>query len=366
MLRNSNGGRVLLALILFLCFQAKIVGQQGSGERFVSSGMVSGAKLKVVWQNEFPIREGESLDRLELIDGRIYLLSSNNYLMCLSGKNGNMLFSRYLAPKGLPIIGLDRYNKGNLFSIVGGRLIELDPDFGIEKTSKALGMGVTCPAARNSTHLYIAGVDRRMHVYDANNVLAFEVAAENSSAITSIIAEENSVVFGTDAGNVVAITPDRPSRQWRFDASDGIISPIVKNGEFLFFATTGPNVYKIDASTGRIDWKCSLTAILDKAPRVRGGLVYQYARYNGLIAIDKESGRVVWQVNDGLDLLSSSEGKSYLIAENETIVVVDNKKTEKLSSVKIPGMSKYAVNLESSRIYIADKTGRVACLEPVE
>ena len=45
---------------------------------------------------------------------------------------------------------------------------------------------------------------------------------------------------------------------------------------------------------------------------------------------------------------------------------MDNKKAKKLYSVKFEGPLKTAANTADSKIYIADNTGRIACLVPIE
>jgi len=45
---------------------------------------------------------------------------------------------------------------------------------------------------------------------------------------------------------------------------------------------------------------------------------------------------------------------------------MDNAKARKLYSVNFAHVSKYAANAMDDKIYIADKRGRIACLEPTE
>jgi hypothetical protein len=48
-----------------------------------------------------------------------------------------------------------------------------------------------------------------------------------------------------------------------------------------------------------------------------------------------------------------------------TLVVMDNKKAKQLYLVNFAGVSRYASNVADSRIYIADKSGRIACFKPI-
>jgi len=343
----------------------------GSNSRpLVAPELLKHAKLKILWENELPIKKNESLDRLLLLDNRLYAISNRNYLIHLNKKNGKIIFGRAISPAGFPIAELKPYGD-ELLSVDGSRLIQIDAQSGTERKQMDAGFRISCPAARNSTYIYLAGIDNRLHVYrDKDRVKKFEVAAENDSLITSILAEENSVIFGTAAGNILSIAPDTPQRQWQFDASKAIAGPIVKDGMSLFFASKDTNVYRVDIvglpERKRLVWKHQTAAVLKKAPRVTQGIVYQPVHGKGLIAIDRATGALLWSVPGGIDLLAEAGNRAYVITNTGTLVVMDNVKAKKLYSANFAEVSKHVSNVTDDIIYIADNRGRIACLQPVE
>jgi outer membrane protein assembly factor BamB len=377
MLKMFRHRSVLFLGVFVLCCVVGCAAREGGSRktvfrspfsrRLVSPKLVEHAKLEVVWEKELPIGETESVERLFILGNRLYVLSSQNYITSLNRENGNFVFGRSLAPAGFVVLGLQLY-ENELVSIVGNRLVEIDPDSGTERSSKRLEFGITCPAVRNSSHFYLAGADRRLQVWRAEDkVKLFEVAAENDSIITSVVADDDSVVFATDAGDVISIVPDRRRRLWQFNAADGIVGPIVKDGESLFVASKDTYVYRLNVRTGPPPvWKFQTGAILDKAPLVTRRVVYQYVCDKGLTAIDRESGKFMWQVEKGVDLLAEARGKAYVIGEKGELVVMDNSKNKQLYSVNFADVSRYAANAVDSKIYVADEIGRVACLKPVE
>jgi len=365
---------VLSVSLLVLCAAANSFAREGDSWWLVSPELLEHAKLEMLWQKELPIGKNESLERLFIpfdcaqgrLGNRIYALSDRNFMVSLDRDDGDVIFSRAVASAGFTVVGLELY-KNEVISVIGGRLVEINPEFGSEFGSTRLGFGVSCPAARNSSCFYVAGVDRRLRALRAEDkVKLFEVAAENESMITSIIADDNFVVFATDAGNCISITPDWPRRLWQFDAAGGIVGPIVRDARWLFFASEDTNVYKINVITGELVWKYQAAAVLDKAPRVTREIVYQYVRDKGLTAIDKKSGKFMWQVPGGVELLAEADGKAYVITKIGTLVVMDNKRKKRLYSVNFAGVSKYVANVADSKIYIADEGGRIACLKPAE
>jgi len=341
------------------------VSEQFVLQRLVSPELLEQAKLKIEWEKKLPMEETERLERLFILGSRIYALSDHNYMVSSNREKGDVVFSRSFAPVGFTVLGLKLY-KDELISIIGNELVEINPDFGTELRSKRLGFGVTCPAARNGSYFYVAGADRRLRTLRAKDkVKLFEVAAEGT--ITSIVADDNFVVFATDAGSVTAMKPDKRKLLWQFDAGDGIVGPIVRDGESLFVASKDTYVYKLNVRDGTTPvWKYQTGAVLDRCPRVTQEVVYQYVHYKGLSAIDKESGVLIWQLPEGIDLLAEANGKAYVMTNARTLVVMDNKRAKRLYSINFARVSRYAANVADSKIYIADEEGRIACLRPVE
>ncbi len=337
-------------------------------EWLVCPKLLEKANLRAVWETTVPIRQGEKLDRLLVIGEHIYGLSNGNYMVSLGRETGNLIFGRSIAPPGFVLMGLEPYNN-ELLSIIGGRLVELDARTGDERRSKRLKMAMACPPVRNKRYFYLAGTDKRLHVLRADNMVElFQVAADNQSRITSVLADQRFVVLSTNAGNLVSMAADRPTKLWQFDTLEAIIGPVVKDGTSLFFASEDTYVYRVDivnVTRYKLVWKYQMGGLLRTCPRVTERVVYQYAWGKGLTAIDRNSGKAIWSLDEGLDLLAESAGKAYVISNVNTLVVMDNQTAKKLFTVNLAGVSPYAVNTVDSRIYIADKAGRIACIEPV-
>ena len=362
--KMSQNGLFFLFICVFICLDC-FAGSDSLGW-LVSTELLKEAKLNIVWQNQLPVGENETLDKLVLLDRRLYAISDKNYLVSLSKKAGDVIFSSSLTQTRLPVIGLDSY-KGNVFSVIANRLVEINPEFGTETSSTAVSFNVSCPAVRNESFYYIGGVDRRVHVLGAKNkVQIFTVSARSDSIITSIAADETKAVFATDKGNVISIRSDAPKKLWQFDAAGAIAGKIIKDANSLFFASRDTNVYRINWQTGKFEWKYQTSAILDRNPVVTAKFVYQYVDGTGLVALDKDTGKFMWRLANGNDLLADSEDKAYVITTDGTLVVMDSAKGRELYSVNLAGVSKYAANTKDSRIFIANDKGKIACLQPVD
>ena len=130
------------------------------------------------------------------------------------------------------------------------------------------------------------------------------------------------------------------------------------------------NVYKIDVPdmyTKKFMWKTIVPGLIQKAPRVTSTMVYQtaFGKNATVSAIDKDTGSVIWTLPGGKELLAESRNKAYVITDDSTLVVMDNNSAKKVYSVNFAGVSRQVSNTVDSKIYIGDKSGRVACLEPL-
>ena len=354
----------LFAVISQVLFVSIVSADNNEDRWLVPRGLVASTELKIVWQFNLPFSKAESLDEMLLCGNRLCILSKANYLTCLNRADGNVVFANSIAPAGLPVVDLRAY-KGELITMVGKNLIEISADFGANKTTTRIDTGVVCPIVRNSSFYYVAGADKRIHVLKADNkVKVFDVAAENGSGITAVMAEEDYVIFSTEAGNVIRIAADKPAKVWQFDAPAGVIGPIVHDATSLYFACRDTCIYCLDLTSGNLLWKYQTQGILNSAPQLGSKLVYQRVPDMGLAAVDKKKGTLVWQVRDGKGFLSESGDKTFTITEDGHIIAMDNAKAKQLYSVYLGLPVKYAPNVADANMYIADKDGRIACLEP--
>ena len=380
MIKGLQNGMFQLTCVLALCAVFGCTYEGGDGQaggvnqpqwQPVSKDLVSpkqliNSDLEIVWQDQLPIKQGETLEKLVILEDKIYVLSNRNFIVALDRNNGSNVFSRFVAETGFPVIGLDQY-QNEVFTIEGGKLLEMNFEKGADISVTPLAFVAACPAVRNNSFFYIAGTDRRIRAFRAaDKVKLFEVAAEDDSVITSVVADENFVIFATDTGRCVSFAANASKYLWKFNADAGIAGPAVKNGDSVFFASKDTHIYRIERATGKFVWKCPMGAILEKGPDVTQKCVYQYVPGKGFAAIDRENGKILWRLPEGIAMIAEAGDKTYVAARGLGIVVMDNIDGKKLSGINIPGVSKYAVNVTDSKIYIADNMGRIACLKPTK
>jgi len=357
----------LLAGSLFWSVPTTVLAN-GTSPGLISDDLLDHAGLARVWQTTLPVKETESLDAMVLLGGRLYVRSSQNYTWSVDRNDGRVVFSQSIARPGFPLLGWDSYGN-RLISVIDNQVVEFDEDSGLRKRVSDLELSVVAAPVRNSRFFYVSAADRRLHAIRAQDMVQiFEVSARNESEITSALADEDMVVFGTDAGNLIAMMADAPRKLWQFDAVEAMAGPIVRDGRSFYFASKDTNVYRVDEvsqGTASLIWKYQTEAILDRQPRVTAGGVYQYALGRGLTAIDKRSGQALWSLPEGVDLLAEARGKAYVITKFNTLAVMDNRSGRQLYWMNVAPVAKHAANTTDAMIYIADGHGHVTCLRPV-
>lgn len=373
----------LSKLVFIYAFSALFLTAEGfaaidSSGHLVSPDLLKAANLRIAWENSLPMNRNESLEQMLILGDQIYIMSSSNFAMSLDRNNGQRIFTRSLVSEGLKPEGFvfidanDANNvNGEIMYHLGSKYIELEVANGIEKKSTEVGFGIVCPVVRNKSYFYVSGVDDRLHVYKAQDrAEMFKVAAKNDSLITSVIADEDFIVFGTDKGNIYSMLPGSPSSLWEFEAAGGIVGQIVRDSNSLYFSGQDMNVYRVDVSnlyTKNFIWKTLVPGMIQKAPRVTSNVVYQsaFSRNMSISAMDKDTGRLLWTLPKGIELLAESRGRAYIITEDNTLVVMDNASAKQIYSVNFTGVSRQAYNTVDSKIYIGNKSGKIACLEPL-
>lgn len=351
-------------LVLLFSVTAAYSGDQGQpGEALVSLSVLQQTGFVSNWQFNLPLEKDEGVKEIYVTEKFLYVSTDKNYFYGLDRKTGSIKFLVSLASPKHPVFGPAFYEDSLLF-VVGRELLILDATFGKtikKKKLEFIAKSAAFAPARNSENIYVADMDNRLYAIGAEDYLKrFAVTAANDSFINSIIADDELLIFSTVAGNIVRLSPTKPQRIWQRDVG-GIKAPLVREGEWLYVSSTNSKVVKIDIATASNGWLMDFIAGEDLTTSVTVGtkVLYQYAGKNGLYAIDKDSGKEVWRVENGIGLLSEDEDIAYVFAKPGILVVMDNTKKEKLYSINFANVEVFGVNSIDSNIYVSDLKGRV-------
>ncbi|MFA6185814.1 MAG: PQQ-binding-like beta-propeller repeat protein [Phycisphaerae bacterium] len=331
----------------------------------ISEKLLNQAGLSTVWQTAVALDAGENIQRIDILGDYIYILTGTNYLFCLDRNTGKLSFSATVALPKMPASAPSSY-KNTAYIVAENKLIAFDILQRTEISRIILPMPVSAAVAANEKYLYLPGMDKRLHILDANSGHElFKVTADNFSGITSISATETSVIFATAGGNVICMEASSPKRIWQFNAVGGIVAPLASASNYIYAASKDTNLYKIDPNSGKMVWNFPFHAgsALTTQPRATQTTVYQYAENKGVYAIDADSGKQLWLLPDGTDLLAENGSTAYIMDKNNNCVAMDNRQAKKICIINFAPVTAYAANTADAKIYIMDGKN-ISCIAP--
>lgn len=371
--RDNSMLRTMIYLFFVVCawIVPAVCAQEVERDVVVSEALLKEADLEIGWQVHLPMKKFEKIDRMFVFGKFFYALTDQNYLFCIDRDKGKVRFGLKMATPGLPVCH-PQYYQGKLLFIIGNELVIVDPFGGVVSQSKKLdfvGKSTVCGAMRNKENIYIAGANRRLYALSADDYLTrFKVTADNDSLINSFVVDDRFVVFSTDAGNIVNISSQSPQKRWQFDITGKIQAPIVRDGGWVYVSGFDTKLYKLDITTGKKGWDVPFQTgqILYDSVRIGKKTVYQPAGIKGLYAVDKETGKQLWNITGGKDLLAESGSTAYVLAKPGILVVMDNEKNKEVRTVNFERVCHYVSNTADSTIYVADNKGLVASIKEIE
>ncbi|MFA6175157.1 MAG: PQQ-binding-like beta-propeller repeat protein [Phycisphaerae bacterium] len=331
----------------------------------ISEKLLNQAGLSTVWQTAVALDAGENVQRIDILGDYLYALTDKNYLFCIDRNTGKSCFSATVALPQMPVSTPSSY-KNTAYVVAENKLIAFDTLQRTEISRITLHIPVSAAAAANKEYIYLPGMDKRLHVLDANSGHElFKVTADDFSAITSVSAAESSVTFATAGGSIICMQASSPKRIWQFNAVGGITAPFASAANFIYAAGRDTNLYKIDAYSGKSAWNFPFHtgSVLTTSPRATQTTVYQYAQNKGIYAIDANSGKQLWLLPDGEDLLAQNGDTAYIMDKNNNCVAMDNQKAKKIYTINFAPVTAYTANTADAKIYIMDGKN-ISCIAP--
>jgi outer membrane protein assembly factor BamB len=358
------GVMVLSLSVLLPAAGQKAEVRDSQTEPLVSSALIQEAGWQKNWQLNLPVKADEQIDRVFIHGPYVYALTDSNILFCVDREKGRTLYAVIVCQRTLPLCS-PLFYEGQLGFIAGNQFHVFDPSNGQIHQAEAIeqvGNIFACAIARNSDYIYIAGSDNRLHVISPDGYWQyFTASADNDSAINSVKANDQIIVFSTQAGNVVGMNPLAAEKKWQYDISGSIQAPLSVDEQFVYAAGMDAKLYKLTRDKGKLVWKQPFhtgAPIRDEVT-LGASVVYAYNDLNGLHAVNKETGLQVWNLKDGREVICEAGDKAFVYSRPGVLKVLDNAAGSELYSINFSQVQRYAINTEDAVMYLADKKGRL-------
>ncbi|MCD6176185.1 MAG: PQQ-binding-like beta-propeller repeat protein [Planctomycetes bacterium] len=353
--------------LIFLISTILFSGLAGAGQdnaALVSAELLREAGWTHNWQMNLPLKADEEVAGLRVKGSRLYAMTNTNILFCIDRKEGRVQCSSQLSASRLPVCKPVCY-EDKFWFIVGSEMMVFDPnvgDFTIKEKFPQVGSSAECGLARNKEYVYISGSDNRLHAINIDGFWQqFTATADNDSPIVSVLATDDIVVFATQAGNVVGMSPNKAKKLWQYDVTGRIKGQLVLDGEDIYVGSLDSKLYKLGLSSGKLIWKSPFHsgAPIRDTFAVGTEIIYLYSPLNGLYGVNKQTGKPIWQVASGEGMICETPQKGFVFALPGIVKVMDNKSGKELYSVNFSSVQRYAVNTTDAVMYLADTKGRL-------
>ena len=329
----------------------------------VSPELIQEAGWTHNWQLNLPLKQHEQIDRMAVMGSDLLLITDSNVMFSIDRETGRTRFTKQLSASRLPVQKPFYYDDQYWF-VVGSEMLVFDPavgDFVIKQKIDRIGSGAKCGLARNDDFIYISGSENRLHAINVDGFWQqFTATADNDSAIVSVVATDEIVVFATQAGNVVGMNPAQPEKLWQFDTTGQIKGQLVLDGQDIYVGSFDTKLYKLSLE-GKLLWNAPFHsgAPIRDSFTVGDDVIYLYNELNGLYGINKETGEAIWQVPLGKAMICETPEKGFVFATPGIVKVMDNRTGKELVSVNFSGVQQHAMNTTDSTMYVADNKGRL-------
>lgn len=111
---------------------------------------------------------------------------------------------------------------------------------------------------------------------------------------TNVLPVGDILMYGTQAGALVAVNRTSGQELWRFQTAEAIFgTPVVANG-IVYFGSAGRRVYAMRMTDGAFLWAFRMKDIISSSPAIRGDTVYVSSEDRNVYALDADTGIPRW------------------------------------------------------------------------
>ena len=189
------------------------------------------------------------------------------------------------------------------------------------------------------------------------------------------------VAFGSHDKRVyTAVIPEPGNSKleplYRFLTDGPVNAPLVGFGNrTLIVPSEDKKLYAIDLFNGKSKWSVATGHPISHQPYVAGKEVYALNNVGRLIAIDGESGSILWdRPTEGIEIIAISPSRLYLMSEFRDLSILDRASGQMLASprdsLERAGLNArlYTLNInneENDRLYLASPNGLIYSLREI-
>lgn len=184
-------------------------------------------------------------------------------------------------------------------------------------------------------------------------------------AYAAPIVTRSSVVWGTDAGNVYSVTPDKLLAVYRFKAHDSVLAGLMYRPPYIYAASRDGYLYALIDEKGGSRWQFSLGNPIVETPMATADGVYVIPETGGLYKLAPETGEELWSSPGVFQFISASPTRLYTVDAAGRLLILSAQTGTRVGSISTEHLPLKVFNRDNDRIYLATTAGLVQCLHEV-
>jgi outer membrane protein assembly factor BamB len=374
----------------------------------IDNAALARAHLGTYWRLQLPLRPAEQVTMLSLIDEHLYAVTDRGELFAICAESGLMHWQRPIIGPGDVLFPLTHaLVEGGGGPVVvttpawvalldretGRELPFADARSGQELPRFSLPVPPAASVVADAAHLYVAQVDDRFASYRRKDGFRQWVIGAKASGSTTPRLVSNRILFASDDGRLmmlsteridqgslvwaeqmgtaplepfVGLTSKQRQRVWPREASTTPLEPIFLSEGDLFFTGSDQVVYSIDPKSGPVGgqcrWRRALSMRPEEGPTVVGDLMFQQDPGQGLLAIERHTGRLRWLLPRGKRLLARAAGMAYASSTDGHLLAADEITGNVRSRVPITGALFCPIDAIADAVFLAGRQGDIVCI----
>jgi outer membrane protein assembly factor BamB len=270
---------------------------------------------RIVWRAD--IGEGSSSDfkilaRPVVSRGLVFTMDAEGKISCFDAETGKKIWDKDTTPKESdnPAIGGGLAVDGEtLYATTGfGEVHALETKTGEAKWKKALLKPLRAAPTVADNRVYAVSIDNDLHALDAEKgeILWHQSGISESAALmgaSSPAVQGDIVVVAYNSGEIYGLRAQNGRVSWNYSlaapAQVGALPaiadirglPVIDQGRIFAISHSG-RIAAVDQRTGDRVWETDIGGI--DTPVVSGDAVFVYGADGQLIALTRDTGRVMW------------------------------------------------------------------------
>lgn len=375
------------------------------------ASVLAKAGLARYWDLQLQLPDGETIERLTLLEENLYCLTSHNTLIAVDAARGVRKWARRIAEPDVKVyppchgddIALADKPPGVrelLFPTPGAplktyRVVLVNTPSEVQVLDRASGrllrrvtfdtrpyeFTASTGGACDGTYYYVGSVVGRCYAIQLNNevvawvlytgdILRAAPRCHNPGGSKRVfVAGEDGNYYVAKAGDALAqIWPVPGQKSW--PAMAGQVSAAFHvDDRACFIPCLNNRVYAFSLSGGPALWRFTCGGPLFDDIQVSENSVFQYAQGDQLYAINPANGQQRWAMPEGRRVLASIVGEggptAYIVGDRRQLLVVDEILGKVRASIPLTGCELFADNTTAPAMYMTSRDGHLYCLRPL-